>query len=140
MSSVASRGVALCPSSRCEEGHLLIGIVGPTGLISLLPDALPVDAEFNRIAHEGRAPEKRFRFASPCEGAACQQWTGSRCGVIDEVMGLMVAEPPPGREPPCAIRARCRWYGQAGPAACQGCAYVVTDRGGAAELDGHPAL
>ncbi|MBZ9712542.1 hypothetical protein [Deinococcus multiflagellatus] len=130
------RGPLLCPSSTCAPGHLLIGVVAPGGLIQLLPSALEVDAEFVAAAHTGRAPEKRFRFASPCQAGGCAQWTGQRCGVIDAVAEVVPTQPGAAL-PACSIRDRCRWYMQTGEGACQGCAYVVTDLGTTA---GHPAL
>ncbi|PTA67982.1 hypothetical protein [Deinococcus arcticus] len=130
------RGAPLCPSSTCAEGHLLIGVVGSGGLIQLLPDALPVDAGFVDTAHKGRAPEKRFRFASPCQAAGCAQWTGQRCGVIDSVLAVVPLQAE-AELPGCSIRGRCRWFAQSGAGACQGCAYVVTDLGTTAA---HPAL
>ena len=33
-----------------------------------------------------RAPERRFRFSSPCAQGGCGQWTGSACGVIAGAM------------------------------------------------------
>ena len=44
------------------------------------------DADFVRDAHRGRSPETRFRFAQPCAESRCSQWTGSRCGVIDQAL------------------------------------------------------
>ncbi|WP_075835836.1 hypothetical protein [Deinococcus marmoris] len=132
MTTTAKAAPTLCPSSRCEDGNLLIGIVTGTGLISLLPDALEVDAEFNRIAREGRAPEQRFRFASPCLGNGCQQWNGSRCGVIDEAIALAPIQEAAVSMPTCAIRAQCRWFKQQGVQACGVCPLVITDSSGTA--------
>ncbi len=65
---------------------MLVGVVLSDGRVGFAADRIEVDAEFVRTASEGRVPEKRFRFASPCARGACSQWTGSRCGVIDRVM------------------------------------------------------
>lgn len=115
---------ALCPSSRCEDGALLLGVVQGAG-VAFLPEPLRVDARFDAIAREGRAPERRFRFAGPCQEGRCRQWTGARCGVADRVVALM--GPSDAALPRCAIRASCRWWGQAGPPACRACRFVVTD-------------
>lgn len=118
---------ALCPSSRCEPGAILLGIVLPTGWIAYGDDLVVIDAEFARRAHEGRSPEKRFRFASPCVQQQCHQWSAGRCTVIDE----LARDPPPSMDraalPSCSIRAGCRWYLQIGPAACAVCPLVITD-------------
>jgi hypothetical protein len=75
-----------CPSARCEEGSLLIGVVGSDGLVGYLRPALPVDADFVRIAAEGREAEQRLRFASPCVEGSCRHWTGRQCGLIDSTL------------------------------------------------------
>jgi hypothetical protein len=64
---------------------------------------------------------------------ACGQWTGSRCGIIDEVLAESGASVKPDdgapvEVPPCAIRATCRWFAQVGAAACGVCPEVVTDK------------
>lgn len=119
----------LCPSYRCEEGAWLIGVVQPDGSVAFTPDELQVDAAFVAPARKGRTPEARFRFAGPCHRAACAQWTGERCGVIDTLVRC-VADANLDTEPSipeCAIRARCRWFGQMGVRACRLCKLVVTE-------------
>jgi hypothetical protein len=86
-----------------------------------------VDEFFNKLAHEGRAPERRFRFADTCVKSGCRQWDNGRCGVIDRVLAAnqnFRAEP---ELPPCSIRADCRWHLQWGLRACGVCPLVVTD-------------
>ena len=124
------RAESLCPSARGEEGAILLGLVAADGRVAYLRPELPIDAQFVREARRGRAPEKRFRFAAPCVEGGCAQWTGERCGLIDRVLtsrdGLAAAaEQPP--LPRCAIRARCRWFGQEGRTACAVCPLVVHD-------------
>lgn len=115
----------LCPSSRCEPGAILVGLHLPNGTVAYAQDRLVIDAAFVAAAGEGRAAEKRFRFGSPCANGACRQWTGSRCGVIDAV--LEHADTGGEALPNCSIRAQCRWFDQAGPAACRVCPLVMTD-------------
>jgi hypothetical protein len=117
----------LCPSSRCQDGAILLGIVLPNGQVALSSERLVIDEEFVRIAHEGRAPEKRFRFASPCVKAGCQQWSGERCGVIDSVMESVGTQSDEMSLPDCSIRSACRWFRQSGGAACAVCPEVITD-------------
>ena len=85
---------AMCPSSRCEPGAVLLGVIVGPGTLAYASDRLVVDEEFVQIARAGRSPEKRFRFSARCVQSACRQWTGTRCGVIDAVL------PPPANSPP----------------------------------------
>jgi hypothetical protein len=119
----------LCPSARCAPGATLLGIVGPRGVVGYVRPQIEVDDTFVERAAAGRTPEKRFRFASSCVQEACVQWTGSRCGVIDEVLELQEQGHVPVADelPACTIRRDCRWYAQAGKRACLACPFVVTD-------------
>jgi hypothetical protein len=135
-------GSALCPSSRCEDGATLIGIVLPSGRVAFSSSRLEVDEEFVNIARAGRSPEKRFRFASACAKHGCRQWSNERCGVIDRLIDQRVSSEPlvaqPKSEPleaprsdaalpACSIRSECRWFQQAGREACVICPDVITD-------------
>jgi hypothetical protein len=115
----------LCPSARCQEKAILLGVIQQDGSVSFLAERMKVDQFFVELAHQGRTPEKRFRFADTCLKCGCQQWTGSRCGVIDRLM----ADNPEFRAalPSCSIRSDCRWYQQHGTNACAICPQVVTD-------------
>ena len=123
----------LCPSSRCQEGAILLGIVLPDGSVAFAKDRIVVNGGFvqNATREGSHPPETRFRFSTPCVQGACQQWTGSRCGVIDSVVSEAHDagyEPPPGVQlPECSIRADCRWFGQSAAAACAVCDLVVTE-------------
>jgi hypothetical protein len=119
----------LCPSSRCAEGAYLLGVVQGDGTVALTPDRIPIDAEFVAAARRGRAPEARFRFASPCQRRRCAQWTGEACGVIDAVLDGLAGTPTVLAPdlPDCAIRAQCRWFDQRGPEACVACRFIVTE-------------
>lgn len=115
-----------CPSSRAEEGALVIGMVQGDGTVGIFGRPLPVDADFLENARAGRAPEKRFRFSAPCVKSDCRQWSDGRCGVIDKVLNMAPVEERPALRP-CGIRADCRWYSQVGAKACAVCTLVVTD-------------
>ena len=116
---------ALCPSSRCEKGHILLGVVQGDGTVEFLSERMTLDDDFVEIARQGRSPEKRFRFASTCVRSACCQWKNGRCGVIDTVLDSA----PAGAErlPQCSIRGQCRWFHQEGEKACAVCPLVITD-------------
>lgn len=129
MSERASR----CPSSTCSVGAVILGVRMPDGKFAFLSKPVELTPALVAAAHSGpRSPEKRFRFSGPCVQSACEQWTGARCGVIDDVLGNQRADAQADRDDianlePCAIRPTCRWFAQAGPPACGACPEVVTD-------------
>lgn len=110
---------------------MLLGIVDKTGRVGYFTPRLEVDADFAQEADSGRAPGKRFRIAAPCAEGRCAQWTGSRCGLIDDLTTQENSWPPPVVNakalPRCSIRPECRWFAQVGPSACRICPFVVTD-------------
>jgi hypothetical protein len=130
----------LCPSYQCRSGATLLGIVGADGRVVFAPQRLAIDDEFVAIAREGRAPERRFRFAGACAQGACSQWRTDRCGVIESV--LQAAPVEFGEElPQCSIRSECRWYSQEGSKACFVCPLVITEtRDGADGAHGEQRL
>ena len=86
-----------------------------------------VDEFFVKLAHEGRQPEKRFRFADTCVKTGCLQWGNGRCGVIDRVLAANPDHKDSEELPKCSIRTNCRWYLQWGARACGICPLIVTD-------------
>jgi hypothetical protein len=118
-----------CPSGRAVLGASLIGIAGEDGRLGYLRDAIPLDDVFLETTR-GRTPMRRFRFSEPCVEAGCCHWTGSRCGLIDEIVavanGTLTAAP--DDLPRCSIRKTCRWFSQVGREACMVCPLIV--RGG----------
>lgn len=117
----------LCPSYRCEEGTILLGIVQTDGRVAFASDRILVDGDFVRVARQGRSPEKRFRFSGPCVERACKQWKGGQCSVVHTVIEAVGRRPEPAVLPACSIRSQCRWYLQLGGEACAVCPEVVTD-------------
>jgi hypothetical protein len=131
--------VKACPSARCQEDALLLGVVTPDGTVAYIQPPTRVGAEFVGQAQALGHPERRFRFSSACVEGACPQWTGSACAVIDLVIGSRPDESPAGKATPsgaalpaCAIRRSCRWFAQRGAAACAVCPEIVADTGGTA--------
>jgi hypothetical protein len=104
-------------------------MVSANGRVAFAQDLIVIDKEFVRVAHEGRPPEKRFRFANSCVRGACRQWSGERCGVVDKVMDAIDSSAAQPDLPKCAIRPQCRWFMQSGKAACGICPEVITDLG-----------
>jgi|SRR5271165_6717094 len=123
-----------CPSGRSIPGASLIGIVGKDGRLGYLREGIPVNDDFLGLV-QGRSPMQRFRFSEPCVEAGCAQWTGTRCGLIDEILDASkgTLEADMADLPRCSIRNSCRWFHQVGRQACTVCPFVV--RGGDEEDD-----
>lgn len=120
----------LCPSAGAGPGSALFGVVARDGTIAYLPKALRVTPEFLDTARQGREPERRFRFASPCQAAGCGNWRDGGCSLprrVAEDLAAAGRTPPEPTAAPCAIRPACVWFAEAGLAACAGCRFVVTD-------------
>jgi hypothetical protein len=118
----------LCPSSRCESGSILLGIVQNDGHVSFLNKKTMIDEKFVQIAKNGqRNPEKRFRFSNTCVNSSCKQWSNNKCGVIETIIKTMNSLKEPSQLPNCSIRSQCRWYQQCGGKACVVCPEVITD-------------
>jgi hypothetical protein len=117
-----------CPSARCEEGAVLVGIVSPDGMVAYITPQVRVDQPFVERARQGRTPEARFRFAQPCIESGCGHWVADRCDVIEQaVQSPKLSRPADGSQPlpRCSIRASCRWFAQRGSEACAVCSLVV---------------
>jgi hypothetical protein len=124
---MSDQAAVLCPSYRCQDGAILLGIVLAGGRVAFAADRIVIDQDFVDIARQGRSPEKRFRFSGQCVQAACRQWAGGRCGVIDKVLVDLGSDRVPEELPRCSIRPQCRWYLQSGAPACGACPEVITD-------------
>lgn len=117
----------LCPSSTCEEGSILLGVVQKDGHVYFLNEKMMVNKEFVEIARSGRSPEKRFRFSNKCVQGSCKQWSVNRCGVIDQLIEVFGPKDEPLKLPNCSIRSQCRWYDQHGGRACVVCPETITN-------------
>jgi hypothetical protein len=115
-----------CPSAPARAGASLLAIMGSDGRLAHVSPPIPVDEAFVAAASRHGRPEARMRFTAPCLREGCAQWTGSSCGVIEEVLATGAHEDQPARLPRCDIRSGCRWYRQEGGAACRACPLVVT--------------
>lgn len=121
-----SKSSFLCPSGRCEADSKLLGIVQEDGRIGYLGAPLEIDETFIARAQEGRSPERRFRFTTPCIEGGCKHWAGTRCGVIDKMLEAL-DDVDEAALPKCGIRNYCRWFRQSGVAACHVCPLIITD-------------
>ena len=120
----------LCPSYRCVEGALLLGIVQEDGTVAFAERPLTISREFVETARAGPSPESRFRFAGPCHANQCPQWKRGKCGIPEQAEALLAGRAD-AREAPayCAIRRHCRWFAQDSFSACRKCPLVTTDNG-----------
>lgn len=116
-----------CPSGMCELGSSLLGVINRSGEVEYLGRPLQLSEAFIKSANQGRQPEKRFRFTTTCQEQGCKQWGNGRCSVIDEVTYALSEDGDSEHLPRCGIRDSCRWFMQAGKAACAVCNLVVTD-------------
>lgn len=116
----------MCPSSRCEPGATLIGVVRSDATIGYLPRHYIVDKDFADAANADGRAETRFRFASKCAENNCGQWTGEGCGVVARASVALADRQSPVL-PKCSIRSSCRWFAEKADAACRVCHFVVTD-------------
>ncbi len=117
----------LCPSSKLSKGAYLLGIKNEENKIDILSEPVKVDGEllekFN--THDTKA-EKALRFTNKCVQSGCKQWTGEKCGVIDNILEKVEEKYIEDNLPDCAIRSTCRWYFQEGASACKVCTLVTT--------------
>lgn len=121
-----------CPSSRCEEGAIVLGVMTEEGRVAYIHPPTPVDAEFAARETTRGHPERRFRFAGPCIEGDCPQWTGCGCAIADMAAESPIVSrcSPPRGLPACSIRPSCRWFSQRGTDACAVCPLIVADMGG----------
>ncbi len=116
----------LCPSYRCGEDALLIGVVQPDDTVAMAAQPFAVSRDFIDAAGAGREPETRFRFAGACVEQGCAQWKKGKCGIPDRVRKALADRELPEAVRTCAIRADCRWFAQDSYAACRLCPLVIT--------------
>ncbi len=118
-----------CPSSRFSKGAYLIGIKNEQEEMDMLATPVKITAELYGQMHSsaaGTKPEKTLRVANKCVESGCKQWTGTKCGVIDNVLQSIEEKYLKDQLPECAIRSTCRWYAQRNIEACRACSLVTT--------------
>jgi hypothetical protein len=119
-------GPALCPSAPPTPGAKLIGVVEESGRVVNLTMPLTINKDFVETAKANGPIEQRFRFSLLCAEGRCGYWTGLECGLIEKLCQAINSTDSDQPLPPCAIRARCRWWRQRGRDACSVCPFVVT--------------
>ena len=124
----------LCPSAQPDwEESVVFGVVGGTAeepRVAHLETTLPLDDEL-RARVEPVTPAEVFRMAAPCLCTGCVHFEGETCNLAKRIVRVLPTVT--DRLPKCAIRPRCRWWQQEGPAACARCPQVVTDNYNASE-------
>lgn len=119
-----------CPSAPPEvPGAVAFGLVDHTATpaeVRYFDEPIPVDAELLALASP-LEPREVFRFGAPCQTARCTHWSGHDCQLVERIVELVPAASLV--TPPCQLRPTCRWYAQAGRAACVRCVHVVTKDG-----------
>ncbi|WP_445635833.1 Nitrogen fixation protein [Nostoc sp. DSM 114161] len=118
----------LCPSARPELANSVVfGLVSgkvTEPRVTYLKQPLPVTDELLAKASPV-TPTEIFRTAAPCALKGCQHFDGQDCRLatrVAEKLPAVVEE-----LPPCSIRKDCRWWQQAGKAACLRCPQIITD-------------
>jgi hypothetical protein len=119
-----SRKRVLCPSAPGDVKAILLGVLQHDGSVAFIKDRIEVTREFLEIAAQGREPETRFRFSSPCIRSGCQQWVNGGCS-LPESLARTIPAPADAPLPDCSIRDQCRWFDQRGSDACRICPLVV---------------
>lgn len=117
-----------CPSAQPDVEHgVLFGVVGgsPTQpRVSYLAEPLAVSRTVLQLAAPVH-PTEVFRMGAPCARGGCQHFTGSRCGLVRQLVESL--DPVTDEVPPCRLRPRCRWWREEGAEACRRCPMVVTE-------------
>jgi hypothetical protein len=128
----------LCPSAQPEmEGARVIGVFtrNPAGegqRVAYLAEAQPLTPELLAVSGEAR-PTEVLRVAAKCMGGGCGHFDGHACSLAQRVVEML--DPAVAGLPRCAIRPTCRWFREAGRAACLRCPQVLTDRREGSDLD-----
>jgi len=118
----------VCPSAQPDmDDAEVLGVLegGPDApRLSYLVDRVRVTDEL--LAQTGKvSPTRVFRFAATCEEKSCSHFDGVNCRLATRIVEGLA--PVVDKLPPCRIRAKCRWFGQEGAAACFRCPEVVTE-------------
>lgn len=136
-STAPSDPLMMCPSTPAANATVVLGVVTQPAGIAYVTPTVRVTPELLIALDDGRGRlESRFRFSGACVESGCGFWTGRNCGLGEKVASSFATVTNAGAHaegtahwalPKCAIRARCRWYAEQGPSACQACPHVVTE-------------
>jgi hypothetical protein len=129
-------GPMLCPSAttidlKAQIFGVLTTTNGPDLRVGYLKKAVPATPELLAASAPAK-PAEVFRAATPCSEGSCAHFDGTNCQLATRVAAML--QPVVGALPICAIRRECRWFRQAGGAACVRCPQVATERRNPNEL------
>ncbi|MGW3150702.1 hypothetical protein ACWDG1_39880 [Streptomyces sp. NPDC001177] len=116
---------AWCPSGAAYAPEsVVLGVrAGTDGRVSYLAEPVPA-AEVLPLVPPDIEPRRVLRFASHCV-AECVNRRGTDCTLIERVVAAYPAAAS-GPLPQCHLRADCKWWAQAGIAACRRCPAIAT--------------
>jgi hypothetical protein len=115
-----------CPSAEPEPGSILLGVMVKPSIVAYIVPASQVTTEaLESLRESGVDVENRLRFAGPCVEHQCVQWTGARCGLIDNAVATQDEAISVALLPKCSIRSSCRWFSQHGRSACAVCPDII---------------
>ena len=120
----------LCPSATSiGPDSQVFGVLTKTSegefRVGYLNEAVAVTAELVDAIAPAK-PTEVLRVASPCVEHACKHFDGTDCQLGRRIATML--DPAVDALPRCAIRPRCRWFHQDGPAACRRCPLVATEQ------------
>jgi hypothetical protein len=117
----------LCPSAQPGMDQCrVLGVVRhdtPRPLVVYLNRPLPATAEVLAMTAPLK-PTEVFRLAATCAEHRCPHFDGVDCRLATRIVDMLPAAV--DSLPPCLIRKDCRWYSQAGEAACRRCPEITT--------------
>jgi len=134
MKKVKDASPLLCPSAHtAAPGARLFGVQvrteGGERQLAYLTETHPITEKVMKLAGSA-APHEVLRVAAHCIEGQCPHWNGEGCRLATRVATML--PPAVSALPRCAIRPRCLWFKQEGPAACVRCPQVAT-------IDQHPS-
>jgi hypothetical protein len=109
------------------EGAHAFGVVKTdAGLrrVTWIEQPVPVTPQLLAMSHPV-PPTQVMRFSAPCQENACSHFDGRDCRLASRIVEML--DPIVTALPPCAFRARCRWFQQEGVQACRRCPQIVTE-------------
>jgi len=128
-------GAAWCPSGAAYAPEsVVLGVRSRVdGPVDYLADPVPAASVLDLVPQDIE-PRRVLRFASYCV-TECLNRRGDDCTLIERVVATYPEEGAEG-VPRCHLRADCKWWGQAGIAACRRCPAVATCRPAGRVADG----
>jgi hypothetical protein len=117
----------LCPSSICESGASILGVIDESGSLRRVSPLLPVTDEFVSLFRSSGSSDK-FRFVGGCRAQECSRWVSGACAIAIAMReGNDELRESEEKDHSCEIKDNCRWYKQEGNSVCLGCSRLATN-------------